>query len=82
VSASAAYKLKLAKDSVKRKCPTSVTIRSVGSYPIEGIRDVKHSIIITLANNGGFVTFAPEDLVSVWVQELPDAFKESRLHAD
>lgn len=82
MSASTAYKLKLARDSVKRKCPTSVTIRGVGSYPVEGIRDVKHSIILTLANNGGFIAVAPDDLVSVWVHELPPAFEESRLHAD
>jgi hypothetical protein len=81
VNASTAYKLKLVRDSVKRGCPTSVTIRGVGSYMVEGARDVKHSILLTLAKNGGFIAVAPDDLVSVWVHDLPPAFQESQPHA-
>lgn len=82
MKAGTAYKLKLAYDAIKKGIPASVTIRGVGSYPVTAIRDAKHTITLTLADHKGFIAVDPDDIVSVWVHDLPPAFKGSQLHAE
>lgn len=82
MKATTAYKMKLVADAVRKGIVASVSIRGVGTYRVLAARDQKHSVLLTLADKGGFIATDPDEIVSVWVQELPPAFQESHLHAD
>lgn len=82
MNSSAAYKLKLATDAAKKGIPLTVNIRGMGGYAISDVRNAKHTVLLTLADNKGFVAVDPDEILSVWVHALPPAFEGSQLHAD
>lgn len=83
MKASTAYKLTLARTAIKNELAVSMLIRGDReAVQVKGIRDLKHTVLLTLARNGGHLAVEPDDIVTVWVPKLPPSFQESQPHAD
>jgi hypothetical protein len=77
VKTSTSYKLRLIEQALKHKIAVRVEVRGARDFlAVTAMRNIQHTILLTLDRNGGFAAVDPDDIFEVWVPKLPPPFQE------
>jgi hypothetical protein len=80
MKATTAWKLRLAESARKKELAVRMRVRGFSDeLLVKEIRNLQHTVLLTLDRNGGFVAVDPDDIASVWVPALPPAFQQEAI---